>query len=254
MKISKNVYSIDGLQILFPGHEIVPYIVKEADHDLTLVDSCYTRELPKFERNLNDLGYKIKDIRRIVLTHLHSDHAQAANELKKRISSLSGETRIYAHWIDAAYLAHRPLYRGPPNLKIYERLFQQYGLRTEDIIEKFGSLDVEPTQVDHILNDGDMIKSLKVVHTPGHTPGHISLYYEDERILFGVDILWNTKESGLVIPPPDFTLDTETAAISVKRVSKLRFEKLLLAHQTGPLRENANETVEKAVDEILTKF
>lgn len=254
MKISKNVYSIDGLEILFPGHEIIPYIMKESDHDLTLIDTCYTRELPKFERKLHELGFEMKDIRRIILTHLHSDHSQAANEVKRIISASSGEVKMYAYWIDAAYLAHKPLYHGPPDLTIYEKLFKHYGLGMEDIIKKFGRLDVEPTFVDNILGDGDTIKSLKVVHTPGHTPGHISLYYEEERTLFGADILWNTDESGLVIPPSHFTLDTETAAVSIKRVSRLNFDKLLVAHQSRPMLENANEIIEKVVDKMLTKF
>ena len=53
-----------------------------------------------------------------------------------------------------------------------------------------------------------MIKGLKIIHTPGHTPGHISLYLEDQRILFRADLLWNIESSGgLVITPPYFTLD-----------------------------------------------
>ena len=36
MKISENVYSIDGLEILFPGHEITTYILVDTDHELTL--------------------------------------------------------------------------------------------------------------------------------------------------------------------------------------------------------------------------
>jgi len=124
----------------------------------------------------------------------------------------------------------------------------------EDVIKKFGRLDVEPMQVDHPLNDGDRIKSLKVVHTPSHTPGHMSLYYEEERTLFGADILWNTEESGLVIPPSYFTSDTVTAAVSIERVSKLHFDNLLLAHQTRPILENAKEIIEKAIGRILSRF
>ena len=90
--------------------------------------------------------------------------------MKNRISSSCGQAEIYAYWIDAAYLAHNPLYPGPPDSKIYEKLFQRYGLRTEDVIKKFERLDVEPLGVDHISNDGDTFKSLKVVHTRGHTP------------------------------------------------------------------------------------
>jgi hypothetical protein len=91
----------------------------------------------------------------------------------------------YAYWIDAAYLVHNLLYPGPPDNEIYEKLFQRYGLRTEDVIEKFGLLDVEPMRMDHLLNDWESIKSLKVVHTPGRSPGHMSLYYEEEKRYFG---------------------------------------------------------------------
>jgi hypothetical protein len=60
MKISEHVYSIDGLEILFPGHEIIPYILVESDHDLTLIDTCYLRELPKLEHNLKNMDTKCK--------------------------------------------------------------------------------------------------------------------------------------------------------------------------------------------------
>jgi glyoxylase-like metal-dependent hydrolase (beta-lactamase superfamily II) len=81
-KITHNIHSIDGLDILYPGHKVVPYIVEEGSHDLTLIDTCYIEELPKLVSYVDNNGYKMQDIRRIILTHLHSDHAQAANEIK----------------------------------------------------------------------------------------------------------------------------------------------------------------------------
>ncbi len=65
-----------------------------------------------------------------------------------------------------------------------------------------------------------MIKSLRVIHTPGHTPGNISPYLEEQRTLFGADILWNRKASdGLVIPSTYFSLDQVAAAVSAMRGS-----------------------------------
>ena len=54
----------------------------------------------------------------------------------------------------------------------------------EQVLEKFGSLDRESIIVDEKVSDGDTIGSLKVVHTPGHTPGHISLYAEQDKSHF----------------------------------------------------------------------
>ncbi|MGA9844463.1 MAG: MBL fold metallo-hydrolase [Nitrososphaeraceae archaeon] len=108
--------------------------------------------------------------------------------------------------------------------------------------------------VDKKLNDGDMIKGLKIIHTPGHTPGHISLYLEDQRILFRADLLWNIESSGgLVITPPYFTLDRVAAAVSVRRVSKINFDKLLVAHQDSPILENAQKAVQDAAKNMLDK-
>jgi glyoxylase-like metal-dependent hydrolase (beta-lactamase superfamily II) len=90
-----------------------------------------------------------------------------------------------------------------------------------------------------------------IIHTLGHTPGHISLYLEDQRTIFGADLLWNMEESGLVIPPPHFTLDQVTAAVSVRRVSRLNFDKLLLAYQDTPLLENAQKAVEEAANYMI---
>lgn len=260
-QITPNIHSIDGLDILFPGHKVVPYLLREDDKDLTLIDTCYIKELPKLESYVVNAGYKMSDIKRIILTHVHSDHAQAANEVKRRTSTsayddAAGGAKIYAHWIDSDYLAHTPSYHGPPDIKIYRELFQEYGLNTEDVIKKFGKLDVDPIIVDKKLSDGDMIKSLKVIHTPGHTPGHISLYLEDQRMLFGADLLWNIEASGggLVIPPAYFTLDQVTAAVSVRRVSQLNFDKLLLAHQDSPILENAQKAVQDAAKKMLDKY
>jgi hypothetical protein len=70
--------------------------------------------------------------------------------------------------------------------------------------------------------------------------------------LFGADILWNRKASGgLVIPPSYFTLDEVTAAVSVKRISQLSFDKLLLGYQDNPILKNAQSVVQDAAKNII---
>ena len=94
---------------------------------------------------------------------------------------------------------------------------------------------------------------MKVIHTPGHTPGHISLYSEKHRIIFGADFLFRSVfgTEGLFVPHAAVSIDPVTAAISAKRISKVNFDKLLLAHQDSPLLENAQKEVEKAAAEAI---
>jgi glyoxylase-like metal-dependent hydrolase (beta-lactamase superfamily II) len=73
----------------------------------------------------------------------------------------------------------------------------------EEVIKKFRHFNVDPIFVDEQLKDGDMIGSLQVIHTPGHTPGHISLYSEKHKTMFGADSLFKSVlgMDGLFIPP-----------------------------------------------------
>ena len=75
-----------GLPILLQVEKVVPYLFIENidEDDLTLIDPSFLLQLPILEDYIHNLGYKMKDIKRIVLTHLHIDHAQAANEIRNR--------------------------------------------------------------------------------------------------------------------------------------------------------------------------
>jgi glyoxylase-like metal-dependent hydrolase (beta-lactamase superfamily II) len=113
------------------------------------------------------------------------DHAQAANEVKRKSGA-----KIYSHWIEARYLGQNPPYLGPPSAQETVKKLEKLGVSMGALIKEYGSLDVDPISVDEQLSDGDMIRSLKVIHTPGHTPGHISLYYEKDKFLLGADSIY----------------------------------------------------------------
>jgi glyoxylase-like metal-dependent hydrolase (beta-lactamase superfamily II) len=246
-EIKHGIHLIDGLTHPFPGVGMVSYIVEEAPHDLTLIDTCFSADLSKLEEYLHNCGYEISDIKRIVITHIHSDHTQAANEIRRRTA---GALEILSHWAEAAYLSHNPPYSGPPSEETVQNFFNQLRIKPEDVFKKYGSFDVEPIKVDRQLQDGDMVgRSLQVIHTPGHTPGHISLYSKQHGIIFGGDFMSKSVLGihGLFVPHSTVSIDSTTAAISARRISKLKFDTLLLAHQDAPLLENASKEVQRSV-------
>jgi glyoxylase-like metal-dependent hydrolase (beta-lactamase superfamily II) len=193
VQIKHGVHLIDNLTHQFPGLGMVSYIVEEGPRDLTLIDTCLAADVPKLEEYLHNGGYEISDIKRIALTHLHPDHTQAVNEIKRRAgggAAAAASLEILSHWAEAAYLNHNPRYSGPPSHETVLNLFNQLGVKPEDLFKKYGTFDVEPLKVDRQLQDGDVIgknNSLQVTHTPGHTPGHISLYSKQHGIIFGGD-------------------------------------------------------------------
>jgi glyoxylase-like metal-dependent hydrolase (beta-lactamase superfamily II) len=247
-EIKHGVHLIDGLTHPLPGVGMVSYIVEEAPpHDLTLIDTCFNADLPKLEEYVHNAGYEMSDIKRIVITHLHPDHTQSVNEIKRRSG---GTAEILSHWAEAAYLSHDPPYSGPPTPETFLKMLNQAGIKPEDVFKKFGRLDAEPIKVDRQLQDGDMVgKSLQVIHTPGHTLGHISLHSKQHSIIFGADVMFKSilGTDGLFVPPSTVSIDSKTAAISARRISNLKFDTLLLAHQDAPLLENASKEVERSV-------
>ena len=124
------------------------------------------------------------------------------------------------------------------------------------LIKEYGSIEVEPINVDEQMTDGDMIGSLKVIQTPGHTPGHISLYYEKDKLLLGADSIYKHVfgAEGMYISAPQVSIDPTTAIVSAQRLSKVNFDKLLMAHQDSPLLEGSKEAVEKLVAESIQKL
>lgn len=77
------MHSIDGLDHPLPGLGIVPYLIEEQSDDLTLIDTRFTSELPKLKSYIANAGYEMEKIKRIILTHVHPDHTEAANKIKK---------------------------------------------------------------------------------------------------------------------------------------------------------------------------
>ena len=102
------------------------------------------------------------------------------------------------------------------------------------------------------MSDGDTIGSLKVIHTPGH----ISLYYEKDKLLLGADSIYKHVfgAEGMYISAPHVSIDPVTAIVSAQRLSKVNFDKLLMAHQDSPLLEGARGAVETLVAESIQKL
>jgi glyoxylase-like metal-dependent hydrolase (beta-lactamase superfamily II) len=250
VEITKRAHSIDGFTHPSPGGKVVPYLFIENidEDDLTLIDPSFLPQLPILEDYIHNLGYEMKNIKRIILTHLHIDHAQAANEIRNRTGA-----KIYSHWIEAGYLAHNPPYPGPPTAQATQEILKKSGLSLEELTKKFGSINLEPIIVDNQVSDGDMIGNLKVIHTPGHTPGHISLYHSEDRTIFGADSIYKNVFGAdhMYIAPAIVSIDPVTAVLSAQRLSKIKFDKLLMSHQDSPLVERARETVEQLVSNTI---
>ena len=137
---------------------------------IALIDSAVAWSERIILDYLNETGHSPEEISEIILTHSHPDHIGAA----KSITSLSG-CQVAAHAAERAWI---------------EDVEKQ---EKERPVPGFKWMVEGSVHVDSILEDGDLDRSgrmtLKVIHTPGHSPGSISLWCAEEKALFSADAI-----------------------------------------------------------------
>ncbi len=102
-------------------------------------------------------------------------------------------------------------------------------------------LDGVPEGAAQPINDGDEIFGLQIIGTPGHTPGHISVFDESAGFLVAGDAL--NEEGGMVLgPDASFTADMDTANASVQRLAERQFETVVFGHG-DPIEGGASDQV-----------
>ncbi len=160
--------------------QVNAHLIDDQDDGLTLIDTGYPGSAATILGAIRELGRSPDDLRHIIVTHCHEDHAGSLAELKRFTPA-----RSYMHAIDAAMTragcSLRPLLPGPGLLN---------GLIYRLIIRKAQS-SIEPAEVDHDLADGEALAiagGLRVIHAPGHCAGQIALHWPRHGgVLFAAD-------------------------------------------------------------------
>jgi glyoxylase-like metal-dependent hydrolase (beta-lactamase superfamily II) len=97
----------------------------------------------------------------------------------------------------------------------------------------------KPTPVDLPLQGGEtlpVLGGLHVIHTPGHSPGHLSFWQPEKRLLFCGDVLFNAPKFSL--PPAFLTVDMDEDKRSVRKLAELGPEVICFGHGQ-PMTQNA---------------
>jgi glyoxylase-like metal-dependent hydrolase (beta-lactamase superfamily II) len=190
----------------------------------------------------------------IVLTHGHFDHVSAAKDLADE-----WDVPIYAHPLEFPYLTGQKEY-PPPNWSagggIMPLLSPALPRGPIDLGKRLRMLPG---------NDAPLclaeLEGWTLIHTPGHTPGHVSFFRESDRTLLVGDAFCTTKPESffeanflqhpeLHGPPAYFTSDWEAAMISVKKLADLNPTTVAPGHGK-PL---AGENVAESLRRLATRF
>jgi glyoxylase-like metal-dependent hydrolase (beta-lactamase superfamily II) len=187
-----------------------------AEERLTLVDAGMIGTRTMLERYLRGIGRSLEELDRIICTHGHPDHIGGIRELVRDRDDVT----ILIHPADLAGL----------NLPLREALAptEEQSLRRGRVIQYLTRAPQACTPV----RDGELLPVLggvRVIHTPGHTPGSICLYAEGLRLLFTGDVL-QVIRGRLTYASSFFSHDHAEARASVARLAALDVDAIALSH------------------------
>ncbi len=218
VEILQGIHQVDGVNAN-------SYLVFEEDGSLTLIDTGMSKDGKKILNYIQtNLSKKPSDLKTIIITHSHVDHIRGAYSVKK-----STGAKVVIHTLDADYLSgdkKMPLPKG--GVGFLFRILSPFFKST-------------PVKAEQKVNEGDKIGRLVIVHTPGHTPGSISVYDPQNRLIFVGDTIRYSKGK-IEGPPKQFTPDMAEANKSITKISKFDFEILLGGHG-DPLKQNGAQKV-----------
>ncbi|MFC9446754.1 MBL fold metallo-hydrolase [Bacillus cereus] len=216
MEIAKG---IEMLQLEFQEFIIHPILLWD-DEMAVLIDTGFPGQIEDIQVEMEKVGVSFDKLKVVILTHQDIDHIGSLPELLQRCGN---NIKVYAHELDKPYIEG-----DLPLLK-------------DGNVENPPKGNVSDTVIDgqELLYCGGIL----ILHTPGHTPGHISLYLKQSKTLIAGDSMYsvNGMLGGIHAPT---TINIKEAQQSLKKYLNLDIESVVCYHG-GLSKGNINLQLQK---------
>jgi glyoxylase-like metal-dependent hydrolase (beta-lactamase superfamily II) len=221
----------------------------QGDKSFTLIDTGWDSKTAfnSLNRQLAEVGVGFHDISQIIVTHAHLDHYGLTEKIKQ-----VSDAKILMHQAEGVVLHSR----YAVDKKFLDEVviwFRLNGVPERMLAAVHGPIrgfgENAPVQPDVLLNGDETIASgdfnLKVIWTPGHSPGHICLYEPVRKILFSGDHVLPSITPNVSLPPNAISNPLGDYLKSLLTVQKLAVELVLPGH------EDVFRNLSNRVDEII---
>ncbi|MBN1202008.1 MAG: MBL fold metallo-hydrolase [Anaerolineae bacterium] len=209
------------------GGAVNVYILDDADSGVTIIDAGLPLAAGRVLGLIRDIGRKPEDVKHILITHADVDHV---GSLKPLVDATGAD--VVASAESETFIRRRS---NPPHIALPMSLLS----RAVSLVFR------RAVPVNRIVAGSDVLDiagGIRVIATPGHTPDHVSYFWERERVLFSGDLLNNTD--GLRLTPPRITWSMAAAHDSARKVLALNPAVICAGHGDVWLAEKEPERIE----------
>jgi glyoxylase-like metal-dependent hydrolase (beta-lactamase superfamily II) len=228
--------------------EVLYPVLLRNPSELVLVDCGYAGSLPLLQEAAGKHGLSLDKLTGILITHHDADNMGGLHELK----SAYPKVKVYASAIEAPYISGQA---KSLRLQEAEALYNTLPEAQKAGAKKFQETirAVQPVVVDVVLSENRMPASwgdIRIIPTPGHTPGHIAVYLPQSKTLLAADAVV-VEHDELELANPTYTLDLAQAVMSVRKLQQMALNRIICYH--GGLVEQAiGEKLQRLADKYTS--
>ena len=239
MRIAEKIEMLEvPMKLMGINGTIYPTVLWDDEH-VVLVDAGISDSFPLIKDAMDKAALPFDKIDTIIVTHQDIDHICGINSVVDELD----DVKVLAHTDDKPYIQGEKQILRLETSNIRERVKMLPHEEQVKILDMFENTSVK---VDRDLTDGEKLDyagGILVIHTPGHTPGHICLYHEDSKTLIAGDAL-NIEGDGLVITHREAMSKKELEIIKawLEKLCKLNIENVITYHR-GLFNDDPNQKI-----------
>ena len=222
--IAPGVHRVDAVRL----RNAINVLLLENDDGWTLVDTGVASSAGRIREAITSLGSGPEDLKRIFITHQHDDHTGGLSDLLE----WAPEAEVGATAHEAEVVSGRRGY-DPPSNPILRRV----------------SRNAKPpgVPVNKVLREGDLVSGFRLISTPGHSLGHVSMLRDEDGLLLTADAFGGLPRKIRVGMIKAFCTDPPLAKRSAEKLLAEDFGTVVMGHGSV-LRFGARAKLSEAVE------
>lgn len=239
MKIENGIYMLE-IESNATGKPttIYPTLIVHND-SLILIDTGFPGVLNQICEAIEKEEQEFSKLDTIIFTHQDIDHIGNVAEI---LNKVPGNIKIFSHEEEKAYINGE---KTPVKLAMLESNLESLpdNMKAAHKMLKAGFQN-NKVNIDETLTDGEELPycgGMTVIHTPGHTPGHICLYFKSLKILIAGDI-FAVSDGKLLRGNENYNFDNKKNKKSIEKLMKYDIETVICYHG-GMYKGNVNKRI-----------